>query len=197
MRGTYFDYPRLTVAAHRIAPDPHAPPDSLQDACELYREELRRFFKAHARNPDAVDDLVQVVHLRLLSSQPTEPILDARQYMYRVAWNELHRENARWGREQRRAVTYEPEQLEQLSEYINALWTDNSTEELEREQVNEALRQLPVVCQVAFLRKNRDGWNYKQIADELNVTPHAVKKYIVKALAHFRAHFITSDVEPE
>jgi RNA polymerase sigma factor (sigma-70 family) len=185
------------VAAQRTAPDPQAPPDGLQQACELYRQELRRFFKAHARNPDVVDDLVQVVYLRLLSSRPTEPILDPRQYMYRVAWNELHRENGRWGREQQRAVTCEPKELVQLSEYIDALWIDNSTEELESEQVNRALRQLPVVCQVAFLRKNRDGWSYKEIAEELKVTPHAVKKYIVKALAHFRAHFITSDVEPE
>jgi len=189
--------PRLTVAAHRNAPDSKTLPDGLEQVCEPYREELRQFFTYNSRRADAVDDLVQIVYLRLLRSRPTEPVIDPRQYMWRVAWNELRRENERRQREQQRAVSCDPAELTQLSDYVDSLWTDNSTEDIEWEQVNQALRELPIACQIAFLRQYRDGKTYKEIAEELKVTPHAVKKYIVKALGHFRAHFATVDMEPE
>src|SRR6185437_9392638 len=54
------------------------------------------------------------------------------------------------------------------------------------ERIDLALANLPSPWRVALLRSRRDGWTYRQIADELHVSPHTVKKYIVKALAHLR-----------
>lgn len=188
---------QATVAAHRNAPEQKIPPNDVEEAFERYRGELRQFFSAYAGRPEVADDLVQAVALRLVKSRPAEPIHDMRLYVYRLAWNELHRENGGWRVEKRHLVTCEPQELQQLSEYADRLWFDNSSEQVEQEELDETFRSLPVVCQVAFLRKNRDGWSYQQIAEELKVTPHTVKKYIVRALTYFRAHFSTADVGAE
>jgi RNA polymerase sigma-19 factor, ECF subfamily len=185
------------VATYRTAPDTSPPPENpetggdLYKACEQYRQELRRFFASHAHS-NVVDDLMQEVCLRLLRSQPTEPIQDPRLYMYRIAWNELHRNNERWWAERKRNYLLPPLKLNKLSENVGALWVDNSSEQVEQEQLEIAMQQLPVACRVAFLRKNRDGWSYKEIAVELQVTPHTVKKYIGRALNQLRQYFIVS-----
>ena len=188
------------MAQHRSTPDPNSPPEGpttgveLYRACEPYRLELREFFASHAHS-NAVDDLMQEVCFRLLRTNPTEPIHDARLYMYRVAWNELHRNNSRWWEERKRSQLLPPLKLMNLSENVGSLWVDDSSAAVEQQQLEEALKQLPVVWRVAFLRKNRDGRSYKEIAEELQVTAHAVKKYISRALAQLRQYFITSGMD--
>jgi RNA polymerase sigma-70 factor (ECF subfamily) len=200
VRGNILLAPGLIVAIHRGASDPTSPPDGpeteaeLYRACEKYRQELREFFASHAHS-NAVDDLMQEVSIRLLRARPTEPIQDPRLYMYQIAWNELRRNHERWWQDRKRQSFLPPLKLRALSENVVSLWVDNSSEVAEEEQLAEALEQLPVAWQTAFLRKNRDGWSYKEIAAELNVTPHTVKKYIGKALAHFREYFVTSKTD--
>jgi RNA polymerase sigma-70 factor (ECF subfamily) len=116
--------------------------------------------------------------------------------MYRVAWNVLRSENQRLLREQRRTVTCSADELENLAGDINTLWTqDDSAEDLAHEQMERVLNQLPRTCQYALLRHYRDGCTYKQIAEELNVTTHAVKKYIVRGLAALRLSFFPGDLD--
>ena len=48
------------------------------------------------------------------------------------------------------------------------------------------IAHLPGSWQIAFIRSRCEGWSYQQIAEELKVTPHSVKKYIVRTMAHLR-----------
>ena len=183
------------MISHRNAPASKPSRDSVEQACEQYRQELRRFFERRAPQMDCADDLVQLVYLRLLRSPPLALVNDPRRFMYRVAWNVLRDENQRVEREQQRAVSCDPEMLKQLAERLGSLWIDDSDDDLIREQMEQVLRQLPRACQVAFLRQYRDNYSYVEIAEELGVTSHLVKKYIVKALNHFRAHFTALDAQ--
>jgi len=195
MRGfKNFPPPKAAVISRRNAPAPSTSPSSVDQACEQYRQELRRFFERRAPQADCADDLVQLVYLRLLG-RPLAVVNDPRLFMYRVAWNVLRDENQRVEREQRRAISCDPEQLKQLAEQLGSLWVDDSGEDLVQEQVEQVLRQLPRACQVAFLRQYRDNYTYAEIAEELGVTSHLVKKYIVKALNHFRMHFSALDAQ--
>ena len=56
------------------------------------------------------------------------------------------------------------------------------------------LARLPRACQFALLRQYRDNRSYKEIAAEMGVSPHAVKKYIGRALNEFRMHFNSKDL---
>jgi RNA polymerase sigma-70 factor (ECF subfamily) len=196
----------VIVTAQYNVPDPRTVPDSpepeslepegLEGICEEYRTELRRFFELRAWRRDAVDDLVQLVYIRLLCKRPTSLIRNPKQFMYKVAWNVLRSENQRLQREQRRTVSCSANELEDLAEQVSALWVhDDSGEELAQDQVERVLRQLPRACQCALLLQYRDGYTYKQIAEELGVTTHAVKKYIVRGLAAFRLSFNSSDTD--
>jgi len=167
----------------------------LEEAYERYRQELQRFFALRARESHAADDLVQLVYLRLLRSRPSEEIRDPRLYVYKVAWNVLRKDNQRVQREQQRTVSCDADQLEQFAHQLGTQWIDDSGSALATEQVEALLRQLPPGCQAALVRHYRDGLTYNQIAAELGVTAHTIKKYIVRGLATFRAHF--NPTEPE
>ena len=154
--------------------------EGLAEAYQLYRAELRRFFELNARNPQLIDDLMQMMYLQLRKSRPESVVRDPLQYLFRTAWNTLHSTNRRARRERERLVTLNAE----------SLWIeDNASAALDQRDVERVLRQLPRACQVAFIRQYLDGRSYKEIAGELGVTPHAVKKYLVRALNQLRIHF--------
>ncbi|MBL8267510.1 RNA polymerase sigma factor [Steroidobacter sp.] len=164
--------------------------DALARAYEQYRQELRRFFERNARDRQTVDDLMQAMYLRLVRRAIGEQVQDPQRYLFRVAWNLLHTTNRRQQEERTRTVSCHTAEFDAHADRGNALWLeDNASTALFQEEMNRALRELPVACQVAMLRQYRDNRTYKEIAEELGVTPHAVKKYIVRALNHFRMHF--------
>jgi len=159
-----------------------------QELWQLYREQLqalRRYFQKH--RPHQVDDLLQAVYMEALTSRPAEAIRDPIRYLFGVAQNVLYSEYRRAARENTHWVKLEPEALEGVAEK-QGLWAggEDGDTALLQERFEQALRRLPKECQAAFLRAKRDGWSYQQIATELQVTPHTVKKYIMKALARLR-----------
>lgn len=168
--------------------------DGLAQAYQHYRLELRRFFELNSRDRHAVDDLLQTMYLRVrnLSHKPgssSGDVRDPRQYLFRAAWNLLHSENRRLRAERSHAVPFEPNELEAQANRSSTLWLeDDATTASQQAELDRALSQLPRACQVAMLRQYRDNKSYKEIADELGVTVHAVKKYIMRSLNHFRMH---------
>jgi RNA polymerase sigma-70 factor (ECF subfamily) len=168
----------------------------LGEASGRYRQELQRFFALRAREAHAADDLVQLVYLRLLRSRPAEEIRDLRLYLYKIAWNVLRKDNQRVQREQQRTVSCDADQLEHFAHQLGTLWVDDSGAALASEQVELLLAELPPACQAALVRHYRDGLTYAQVAMELGVTSHTIKKYIVRGLAAFRAHFNATGRDP-
>jgi RNA polymerase sigma-70 factor (ECF subfamily) len=162
----------------------------LQEAYQRYRAELRRFFAQRSRDPQSVDDLIQTMYLSLQKTRPAADVRDPRQYLFGVAWHLLHYENRRIEIERSRSVGCNFDDFDDLAAHSNRLWIeDDAPSDQQREELERVLSQLPVACQVAVLRQYRDNRSYAQIADELGVTSHTVKKYIMRALNHFRVHF--------
>jgi RNA polymerase sigma factor (sigma-70 family) len=155
-------------------------PDALEEAYQRYRAELRRFFELNSPHPQLVDDLMQMMYVQLLKARRHTEVRDPLQYLFRTAWNTLHSANRRARRERQRSAALDTE----------SLWIeDDASAVLDQEELERVLRQLPRACQVAFVRQYLDGRSYKEIAEELGVTVHAVKKYLMRALNHFRIHF--------
>jgi len=163
----------------------------LEDSYAQYRAALRAYFvRGLRREVTVAEDLVQEVYARLLRHPPREPVRDPEGYLFQVARNVLRDACRAARREQARFYTCPANELEGFAEAASTLWIENEGGEavVERE-FNQVLNQLPRSCRIAMLRHRRDGWTYEQIAAELGVSAHTVKDYIVKALAHFRAHF--------
>jgi len=182
------------VSARSSAPDSRRSRETLEQAYERYRAELRRFFEVNAPRTQAVDDLMQEMFLNLINSQPTAELRDAQRYLFRVAWNVLHSNNRRAGREPKHRVSSSAAELDSHAQRSNRLWVeDDCTSALAQEQLDRALSKLPALCQASVLLHYRDGRTYKQIALELGITVHTVKKYIMKALNEVRIEFNVSE----
>lgn len=162
----------------------------LEEAYQRYRTELRRFFAKKARDPHSVDDLIQTMYLSLRKTRPASDLHDPRRYLFGMAWHLLHSENRRIEMERRRSVGCNFDDFDVHAERSNRLWVeDDTSSDQQRAELDRALGQLPTACQIALLRQYRDNRSYAEIARELGVSTHAVKKYIVRALNHIRMHY--------
>lgn len=161
----------------------------VRDLYARYRRELREFFVRRGRTQEA-DDLLQVMFLDLLKRPPPRELRNAQAYLFGVAWTTLHDLNRHTFRQPPTVSINDMPSADTEGSRSLGLWQeDNSTSLVAQAQLNRALSKLPAACQVAVLRQYRDGWTYQQIAEELGVTVHAVKKYISKSLRHFAEHF--------
>jgi RNA polymerase sigma-70 factor (ECF subfamily) len=60
---------------------------------------------------------------------------------------------------------------------------DEAEREFRRRRLAEVLDRLPPRCKAVMLMQHRDGMSYEEMAVQLGVSTHMVKKYVVKALA--------------
>jgi len=173
-----------SVAAQFDNRDDQGGPQDLRALYLEYRRALQRFFRRY--RPAHADDLVQAVYLEAVAKRPRGVVHDPLRYLFGIALNLLRSDYRRSARERARFVSMDPQSLDDLPVHKSA-WTDDSEQDSQlTERIDLALANLPSPWRVALLRSRRDGWTYRQIADELHVSPHTVKKYIVKALAHLR-----------
>jgi RNA polymerase sigma factor (sigma-70 family) len=165
-------------------------PKSLQttaflSAFEQYRPELRRFLRGRAHRSHSVNDLAQEVYLRILRFPSRDVVLQPQAYLYRIASNVAHDFNLR---AQSDRVTYDSDIAESLSERPAELAADHLEEHLAAQQeLTKVLAPLPPAWQAALVLCKRDGMSYVEIAKELGVSVHAVKKYIARAVAELRS----------
>src|SRR5687767_7984797 len=85
---------------------------AIGEAYARYRGELRTFFTRMVRRTQDSDDLVQEVYTELLRYPPREPLREPQAYLYRVAWNVMHKWNAR---RQREPVPTDPQLLSRVA----------------------------------------------------------------------------------
>lgn len=163
-------------------------PDGVIQAYQWYRLELLRFFELNSRDKDVVNDLMQTMFLQLIKGRPTAArVRDPRLYLFRTAWNVLHNANQTARRKRHLFVSCNVEELDRRAQPSNQLWVeDDGSSRVQQAELNRALAMLPRACQIAMLRQYRDNKSYKEIAAELGVTTHTVKKYMMKALNHLR-----------
>lgn|GEM_PF-759221 len=177
-------------------PSDHHQPKLLEEAYQRYRAELRQLFARKLWDPQSVDDLIQTMYLSLRKTRPVDDIRDPRRYLFGMAWHLLHDANRRIASERGHSVGCNFDEFDTHAERSNRLWVeDDSSSDYQRAELDRLLAQLPAACQVAVLRQYRDNRSYAEIAKELGVTPHAVKKYIMRALNHFRMHFKTLELD--
>jgi RNA polymerase sigma factor (sigma-70 family) len=144
---------------------------------------LRAFFRRRLRSSDPAG-LAQEVYLRMLRVSDVEAIRNPEAYLYTVAAN-LAREQRVL--EQRQTTTADLDAFtgEPLLTELPAVSGQIDTERRVK-RLREVLRQLPTKCQAAVALQYWHGMSYAEIATQLDISPHMVKKYLSQALAHCR-----------
>ncbi|MDQ1094093.1 RNA polymerase sigma factor (sigma-70 family) [Xanthomonas sacchari] len=145
---------------------------------------LRGFFVRRGAREDA-EDMVQETYLRLLRAhrQQGEAIANPEAYLYTVAQNLAREQAAR-----RRQAPLRIEEMEQFSQLLAAGDdVEDSAQRRQRQQHLQALlADLPARTRAVLVMQYRDGLSYKQIAERMGVSPHMVKKHVVRGLSACR-----------
>ena len=143
---------------------------------------LRAFFYQRVRRrPDAAE-LAQEVYVRMLRISDIDAIRNPEAYLYTVASN-LAKEHRVL--EQRGANTIDVEDAAELL-VAPALVSGEIDTERRIKRLREVLRQLPPKCQAAVALHYWHGMSYQEVAPQLGVSTHMVKKYLSQALTHCR-----------
>jgi RNA polymerase sigma factor (sigma-70 family) len=143
---------------------------------------LRAFFYQRVRRrPDAAE-LAQEVYVRMLRISDIDAIRNPEAYLYTVASN-LAKEHRVL--EQRGANTIDVEDAAELLAAPTLVGGEIDTERRIK-RLREVLRQLPPKCQVAVALHYWHGMSYQEVAPQLGVSTHMVKKYLSQALTHCR-----------
>lgn len=146
-----------------------------------HHDALNGFFRRRIAQPADAQDLAQEVYLRLLrvDSRDNSAIENPEAYLYTVASNLVKEYGAMQKRSSANvdiAAIPEPEAPEGSAE-------DQVERELRRRRLAEVLERLPPRCRAVMIMQYRDGMTYQQMAKELGVSTHMIKKHVTKALA--------------
>jgi len=149
-----------------------------------HRRALQAFFYRRIRTKSDAPDLAQEVYVRMLRVSDTDAIRNPEVYLYTVASN-LVKEHAVLDRRTVRDVSFDETRVQQrLGELPTLDGQLDITQRVARLRI--VLAQLSPKCQAAVILQYRHGLSYQEIAEQLNVSPHMVKKYVIQALAHCR-----------
>ena len=149
-----------------------------------HSERLRRFLRTRVRNSADIPDIIQEVFLRLLRVPNHETIRAPEAYIFTVAHHVAQQHTLRSA-----ASAGSVELSEVLSELQAVVEADPALEVTAGqclEQLDDALAELSPKVQATFLLYRRDGMSMDEIGARLGISRPLAKKYLVRALAHFR-----------
>ncbi len=136
------------------------------------------------RSAQNAQDLAQEAYLRLLRVEHMELVRQPRAYLYRIALNLVTEFRLR---EQREPITFDSEALEEAAQKVSDAPDDEQGERMaDAQQIEALLGQLPPLYRAIFILRKRDGLSYPEIAAQLEISVHTVKKYLARAVAMCR-----------
>lgn len=156
---------------------------AMMHACELTRFLQRQVSDAH----DA-QDLMQELYLAILKAQPQD-VRHAKAYLFAIAANLAYQHRQRRKvRPQHLTLAAVPEEFFQTT---HPGWEASGPESevVLAERVawlGRRLDELSPKVRAAVVMHHRDGYTCAEIAEELSVVTHRVKKYLTKGIAHCR-----------
>lgn len=155
---------------------------------------LVRYLTSRVRSANDAQDIAQETYLRLLRLDRIDLIRDPQAYLFRVAANlarEHHLKNARTP-----PLTAQALAESSLHEFAAATAIEDSVDrDAQLAKLYHAMAKLEPRHRAVLLLHRRDGMTYEEIAAELGISFHTVKKYLSIALAACRDALPASDLE--
>lgn len=153
-------------------------------ACEQYHAELHRFLMRRLQSSHHAQDLAQEAYLRLLRVERAELVRQPRAYLYRIAVNLISEFRLRARRE---PIVFDSDAFAEAAEHAADPPADEGERVADAEQIELILDQLPPLYRAIFVLRKRDGLSYQEIAQQLEISVHTVKKYLARAVAKCRS----------
>jgi RNA polymerase sigma factor (sigma-70 family) len=161
-----------------IAKKPTTSAQSLEATIRAYDRELHWFLVNQLRGrKESPEDIRQEIYLRMLRFTDAELVREPRAYLYRVARNVL---NDKLLLAQRELATFEPSASEGIA-------PDETAQADSARDLNRILSQLPPLYRAVLQLRATERLSYSEIAEELGISVHTVKKYMHLALVQCRS----------
>jgi RNA polymerase sigma-19 factor, ECF subfamily len=150
--------------------------------------DLHRFLVRRLAQPQDANDLMQEIFLRILRVDRADMVRKPLAYVYGIA-SHVVREFRLRGQRDDVHVIYDSDAVEQASEHPPQLCGDDAMLEslISERQIERAMAQLPPTHRAVLILHKRDGLSREEVAQQLGLSVHTVKKYIFQALALLRA----------
>lgn len=146
--------------------------------------QLQRFLFARVANMADVPDIAQEVYLRMLRIPNIESIRSPEAYLFTVAQHVVQQHRLKG---LTRPASIELSKI--LTSPAAALEADPMLELHAMqclEELQNALEELPPKARATFMLHRRDGLSIDEISVRLGISRPMVKKYLSRALMHFR-----------
>jgi RNA polymerase sigma-70 factor (ECF subfamily) len=161
--------------------------DPLMAAYLERREDLLRYFRARLRSPEAAQDVVQDIYLKI-ARRPAEPIDNPSAYLYRLGANLMLDHIKRERRVQRRATAWREATLETDTGSQSAADdppADRAVAARERLRlIIAAVDEMSHPVREAFRLHKLEGLSHAETAAAMGVSRSSVEKYIMTSLQH-------------
>lgn len=167
---------------------PKAPPSRVARltaaAFRKYAAELHRYIERRVREPEAGADLTQEIFERFLQVSDADAIRNPQAYLFGIASHVVR--EARF-REDRSLVAYDSDMVEELGDQLAHALPDNIAQRLSLQQeLQAAVRELPVMHRAVLLLVKRDGFSYEETAKKTGLSVNTVTSYLFEARAKVR-----------
>jgi len=154
------------------------------DLAGSHGDQLRRFLVARVRNVADVPDIVQEVYLRMLRIPNIESVRSPEAYLFTVAQHVVQQHTLRQSATPPSIELTEMLEIPSVTPDIDPVLATDAAQCVE--QLQGAIEELSPKVRAAFLLHRRDGLSIEEIGTRLGLSRPMVKKYLMKALMHFR-----------
>jgi RNA polymerase sigma-70 factor (ECF subfamily) len=145
-----------------------------------WNRSLLQFLGRRVRSTVEVEDLAQEIYLRLLRAPDLMQVRNPQAYLLRVAGNVV----AEWRREYPPTESFSADESDApVDECLPELTLDAR---LSEHRLNEQLSRMSPMMRAVVLLRLRDEHPYKQIAQELDLTPRQVRRYLARGYEQLR-----------
>jgi RNA polymerase sigma factor (sigma-70 family) len=150
-----------------------------------YARALYRLLARRLPRPEDIDDVVQEAFLRMLKVPEDKFVRDPQAYLFGIACKVAHDFRVR-ARDPR--VAFDSEVVDARADHPPYVQADELGDWIgAQRQVECALEQLTPLQLKIVIGECRDGLTHTELAAQLGLSVHTVKKYAVQALARIRS----------
>lgn len=157
------------------------PANDIAELLQKHRHELQCFLAGRIGCPETVEDIMQVMFLRLSGYQTETRIDNPRAFLFKIAAN-LATDHLR--SRQRRNETIISEA--QLDEFLDSS-PSPETALISQQQLallKQAIHELPPKCRDVFILCKFHHYSYLQAAQHLGIAESTAAKHMIKALEY-------------
>ncbi|WP_420603106.1 RNA polymerase sigma factor [Flagellimonas sp.] len=148
---------------------------------ELYYKNLVRYCYTLTNDIPRAEDIVQNVLIKIWQNRnKIEITVSLKSYLYRAVFNEFVKDAGKVKQKEKLLLELKQEVLDYMVDM------DREIMEEKMKLLQTAIDQLPQKRKKVFLLSKKEGYKYKEIAAELDLSEKAVEKHISRALKQIK-----------